>query len=536
EHDAARPARHPGRQGPGRGRTGRQQAARPVHAVPRPVRRRRPGLDGDGIGRHAGDRAGGRRARRRAGPVLRPGAHLADVEPRRELHRLPPAGHRADDPAGGHRRRADRAAGRGGPGAARLGAPVAAALRRRDRRDQRLGDGRRGDDRRAAAGGDGLQGRRPAPGRRARRRLRGGGCGLLDLAADHQPGRALRRDHQRGDAGSARPGCGGDAGVELLVQPRVLARAGAGRRVRHRPGDRAADEPAGGAPGAGGGGRRRPRLHRRGGRGSAERAPGTAERHPGAPREAVPRGRAGRPARPRGGDDHGVRLAGLALAQPGGRVPAEVAAARLGGLRRVPAVPGPGPGLRLRRRHADPRRRRGQGDGPGHQGHELVHRAGLHAGPVHRAVQLVRRRLGPRGRGGGGAAVDRPDRVPGHPLLHPAVLPAEPVHRLGLVDVDPGRRGLRAAVRPAGLRAGLRPGRLPGRGLRDAGDHADEPLHLRVPHAAQAVRAAGRSRYGDLADAALRRPVLARLGARAGRLLPLRAGHGARRRHPDRGV
>ena len=36
--------------------------------------------------------------------------------------------------------------------------------------------------------------------------------------------------------------------------------------------------------------------------------------------------------------------------------------------------------------------------GAGHQGHVVVHRAGLHARPVHRAVQLVGDRLGDRGR------------------------------------------------------------------------------------------------------------------------------------------
>ena len=71
--------------------------------------------------------------------------------------------------------------------------PYAVGLRRRER----LGHGRRRLHRRATAGRDGLQGRRAAPDRRSRGRVRRRRRGLLHLDARHQPRRPLRRHHQR---------------------------------------------------------------------------------------------------------------------------------------------------------------------------------------------------------------------------------------------------------------------------------------------------------------------------------------------------
>ena len=221
----------------------------------------------------------------------------------------------------------------------------------------------------------------------------------------------------RSPTGLPDPGADGHPGLELLLQHRLVARA----RARGRPGHRPASSSRGWcararratwwrattpADGARRGSRRRGRRPRAARQPrptsppSSTRPSGAACGWPGWPSLVLVRGHPGRGAAGR-----------LAVAQRGRRLPAGVAAARLDGLHRLRAVPRPGAGLRLRQRLAAARGRRAEGDGARHQGHGGLHRAGLHARPVHRALQLDQRRLGARRHRRRRAGVDRPDRA-----------------------------------------------------------------------------------------------------------------------------
>ena len=359
---------HPDRSAARRRRAARQQAARPVHAVPAAVPRRRGALDRPRARRRLGHRAGRRRGDAGARAVHRRGADLVHGQPRPQLHRLPAAGHRRHDPARGHRRRAHRPAVRGHPRLARLGAEVAAAVRRRHRRRERVGDGRRGVPHRAAAGGDGLQGGRAAPDGRAwsagsppsapatrplpwspastrsspaSPRPWPAGCPPTSPAPRSPRSRTTSSTWPRRSCWPRWPG----SSSTRVVEPR-LVREGAptehGRDPRRR-------------------GRRRPPQHR--GRGGRPPRCATPRTDLSADLEPTPSGagvrRAGLVVPRARRADLGRRAARrVAVAQRGRRLPAGVAAAGLDRVHRLRAVPRPRPGLRLHDRQPARVRRR----------------------------------------------------------------------------------------------------------------------------------------------------------------------------------
>ncbi len=219
--------------------------------------------------------AGQRRPDRDQGTVHRRGVGLVHHQHRCELHRLPTAGHRRHDPARDRDRGEDRLPVRGDPYVDRCGAAVAAAVCRRLHRGGRFDHGGlvvRGDP---ATRRDGLQGgRAPSDGRPAGR-VRRGRSRLLHEHLPDVPRRAVRGHHHCGDSDRAGPRAARGAGeppVELLLQRGLLDRAGRDRRLHHRQGAGAEDEPARRAARRGGRGLRRPggRLDQSGGPGARD--------------------------------------------------------------------------------------------------------------------------------------------------------------------------------------------------------------------------------------------------------------------------
>ena len=249
--------------------------------------------------------------------------------------------------------------GAGDPDDPRLGAALAAAVRRRAGRRHGLGDGRRRVHRRAAAGGDGLQGGRPAPDRRTGRRVRRGGRRLLDVHCSSpastpcSPASPTRSPTNLPDPGATVTPISNywfNLASSFVLAP--------DRRLHHRPHRRAAPGPRG-------------RPDRDGARTTDDvaRCRGAEDEEVAPALRANPSDLAPELERRRNGaacgsagscplglvaaDPRRRAPAGLAVAQRGGRVPAGVAAAGLDGVHRLRAVPRAGARLRLRRRDAE---------------------------------------------------------------------------------------------------------------------------------------------------------------------------------------